>query len=93
MTFGTLAMQHIGKINPSEIIFRHKQLEGFHLNSFAKKTGVLKYYAIRRLVHEKLRNSFVSPVSAVMDMKDFEKGLEFYEKNAGKGKVILRPKF
>lgn len=93
-TFGTLAMQHIGRINPSEIIFRHKRLEGFHLNSYAKSITIRQFFWLKKEMHAKLQNgSFVSPIATTMDMRDYQKAMDYYEKNPQQGKVIMRPKF
>lgn len=86
--YGSLSLKMISEIHPSELIFKQKTIQGFHLvNSFLKNRRVSDF-------EEELKADFKkgmlgSKYQKIVTLKELDESLAEYSSSLGNGKLLI----
>ena len=87
--YGSLSQQKV-EFLPPQLVRENKKIIGFFLGLWIHEQGMIKTILNLRKVNKMLRQGMETRVQAVFSLDDIQQAVELYEKNMGKGKVLLK---
>lgn len=78
-------------INPAHFIFREQKLEGFWLTDWMRARNLLGLLAIGNTIQKLIATDLQTHIQARVSLEDAIVGLEEYQANMTKGKVLILP--
>jgi len=90
LVYGALESGVLNGITVGNCIFEGKVLRGFWLTKLAKKWNAAKLQEVGSIIQKSIKTTFKSDVAKVFKFEEVDQALEYYAKNASKGKVLLK---
>jgi len=78
-------------IDPRELLFQEKSVEGFWLPKWIEKNGNLRVLSAIRKSMKFLESGVASQIAGKIPLKDIHDAIGRYEKNMSSGKILLVP--
>jgi len=87
---GSLSLKQMSELNPVDLIFKEKEVKGFHLNkSFLSNRNINEF---KSSILEDLNAGIISTKwREEITLEGLEKGIQRYLKEMSTGKLLLRP--
>lgn len=90
--YGALAGGTLSAIDPMEIIFKGKKLEGFNLNDWIANKSSAEFEKISKKIQDLIINGKVkTEIQATFILDDVVSGIRTYIKSMSSGKVLFKP--
>jgi NADPH2:quinone reductase len=90
--YGTLSEQPCSNIDPIDLIFRHKTIEGFFLGEWVRRRGPLRVLRAAGRIQRMLADGLIETrVQQQVGLDDVHEGLQRYVANMTEGKVLILP--
>jgi NADPH:quinone reductase-like Zn-dependent oxidoreductase len=89
MLYGNLSGEKI-EFLPTQLVRENKKITGFFLGQWITDNGMIKTILNLMKVNALLKKGMETPVQAVYSLDKVQQAVELYEKNMGKGKVLLK---
>lgn len=92
--FGSLSLNFISEIHPSQLIFKNKTIQGFHLyHTFLSNTKnfdkTLEDIAGNELRQDLKSNYLKTKINKVISMEEIEDSFTTYRSSMTNGKIII----
>ena len=78
-------------VNPSQLIFENKTVDGFWLSEWITKISIMKLMRIAFTLQKMVSTDLETAVQARVSLEDATTGLETYMEEMTKGKVLIVP--
>jgi NADPH:quinone reductase-like Zn-dependent oxidoreductase len=89
IVYGGLAGEHI-TINPGDLIFNQRRVEGFYLSRWVAKQNPLALLAMQRQLYQ-LGDLTHAAIQLRAPLEEAQRALTIYQTNMSAGKVLLTP--
>lgn len=94
--FGSLSLNFIGKVHPSELIFKEKSIQGFHLYHNVLNSPANRQSTVEGLFGNSIRvslsqtpNPYEITVARLCPLNSIEDAFVEYKKNMSQGKILI----
>ncbi len=92
LVYGLLSGQYCSRINPVDILFQNKRIEGFYLSNWIQRQGMIRtFLAANRVQRMIISGGLHTEVAHRLRLADLQQGLLDYCKNMTAGKAIVTP--
>ncbi len=92
IVYGNLSYAFCGGIDPGELFFGQKRIQGFWLTDWARKAGFLRIFKASGQIQKRIADgSFVTKFRQQLKLEDVPKGLMEYQKQMTAGKILILP--
>lgn len=92
LVYGVLSGENCCGIDPADLLFQDKQIEGFYLSNWLKRQGLIRtLFAANRVQRMIISGRLHTEVTRRLRFADLHQGLLDYCKNMTSGKAIITP--
>jgi len=88
--YGNLSREKI-EFLPTQLVRVNKKIIGFSLGHWTEEKGIMKTMLNLMKVNSLLKKGMTTGIQAGFSLDDIQHAVEMYEKNMGKGKVLIKP--
>lgn len=78
-------------IDIGDLLYSHKTVTGFFLPNWLHKKGMISLISLMRRLKNFMHRELSSEISERISIEEFEAGVDSYQKNMSKGKVVILP--
>ena len=92
LVYGLLSEQYCCRINPVDLLFQGKRIEGFYLSNWLKRQGLIRtLLAANRVQRMIVSGRLRTEIARRLRFADLQQGLLDYCKNMTVGKAMITP--
>lgn len=88
--YGNLSLENC-KINPSDVLFHQKTVDGFWMSDWIKSKNLLQLFLAFNNIQKFIPQELSSDIRAKYGLQDFARAIQDYEGNMTGGKVLFAP--
>ncbi len=92
VVYGYLSYSHCSDINPRELIFHNKSVEGFWLTDWLSGRGFFQMARVTNRIQQLItRGTFATTIQSRLGLDDVSEGLLAYQEHMTEGKALIVP--
>lgn len=89
--YGALSQQNCSLINPGNLIFERKRLEGLWLTTWIQQKNLFGQINLIRKVQNLVNNLYKSDIAGEYSLEEIQQAIDSYVANMSAGKVLIKP--